>query len=187
MDRGRRIKTDIFGAVIHAYLMNFASHIDPDELNLLPLRSFQGTIHVVSNASEAEEAVRRLSQAEILGFDTETKPTFKKGKLNPVSLLQLATRTDAYLFRMNKLGRYPALEPLLTLDPPLKIGAAIHEDIRALKALYPKQTDGFIDLQDMVGQYGIENIGVKKMAAIVLGFRISKSQQLSNWEADTNR
>ncbi|MDD4645983.1 MAG: 3'-5' exonuclease domain-containing protein 2 [Bacteroidales bacterium] len=165
--------------------MNFASHIDPDELNLLPLRSFQGTIHVVSNTSEAEDAVRRLSQAEILGFDTETKPTFKKGKLNPVSLLQLATRNDAYLFRMNKLGRYPALEPLLTLDRPLKIGAAIHEDIRALKALYPKQTDGFIDLQDMVGQYGIENIGVKKMAAIVLGFRISKSQQLSNWEADT--
>jgi len=86
---------------------------------------------------------------------------------------------------MNKLGRYAGLEPILTQCRPLKIGAAIHEDIRALKAMYPKPTDGFIDLQDLVKKYGIENTGVKKMAAIVLGFRISKSQQLSNWEADT--
>lgn len=165
--------------------MNFASHIEPDELNLLPLRSFEGDIHVITNDDEAAEAVRRLSLAKIVGFDTETRPTFKKGKLNPVSLLQLATRHEAFLFRMNKLGHFQGLEHLLTQPAPLKIGAAIHEDIRALKALFPKQTSGFIDLQDIVKNYGIENIGVKKMAAIVLGFRISKSQQLSNWEADT--
>jgi ribonuclease D len=86
---------------------------------------------------------------------------------------------------MHKLGYYPALGQLLTQVRPLKIGAAIHEDIRALKTVYPHQTNGFIDLQDIVKNYGIENIGVKKMAAIVLGFRISKSQQLSNWEAET--
>ncbi len=165
--------------------MNFASHIEPDELNALPLRSFQGTIHVITNEEEAVEAIRRLSRADIVGFDTETKPTFKKGKLNPVSLLQLATRDEAFLFRMHKLGHFPALGKILTHASPLKIGAAIHEDIRALKAVYPHQTSGFIDLQDIVKNYGIENIGVKKMAAIVLGFRISKSQQLSNWEADT--
>jgi len=178
-------KTDIFEPFNQDHLMNFASHIEPDELNSLPLRSFQGTIHVITNPTEAAEAIRRLSRAEIVGFDTETKPTFKKGKLNPVSLLQLATRNEAFLFRMNKLGHYPDLGDLLTQSNPLKIGAAIHEDIRALKAVYPQQTDGFIDLQDIVKNYGIENIGVKKMAAIVLGIRISKSQQLSNWEADT--
>ncbi|MFA6126840.1 MAG: 3'-5' exonuclease [Bacteroidales bacterium] len=165
--------------------MNFASHIEHDELNLLPLKSFQGTIHVINTADEAAEAIRRLSQADTVGFDTETKPTFKKGKLNPVSLLQLATRSEAFLFRMHKLGFYEGLGQLLTTDRPLKIGAAIHEDIRAIKSVYPNNTKGFIDLQDVVKNYGIENIGVKKMAAIVLGFRISKSQQLSNWEADT--
>jgi len=165
--------------------MIFASHIESDELNSLPLRSFEGTIHVITNAREAAEAVTRLSFAEIVGFDTETKPTFKKGKLNPVSLLQLATRHEAFLFRMHQLGYYAELSQLLTRAIPLKIGAAIHEDIRALKAIFPQPTSGFIDLQDIVGNYGIENIGVKKMAAIVLGFRISKSQQLSNWEAET--
>lgn len=165
--------------------MNFASHIERDELNLLPLRSFEGAIHVVSSPQEADEAIRRLSFSEIVGFDTETKPTFKKGKLNTVSLLQLATRNEAFLFRMNQLGYYRGLGELLTKAVPLKIGAAIHEDIRALKAIFPQEAGGFIDLQDFVGNYGIENIGVKKMAAIVLGFRISKSQQLSNWEADT--
>jgi ribonuclease D len=165
--------------------MNFASHIEPDELNTLPLQSFTGAIHVINNATEAARAVRKLSRAGMVGFDTETKPTFKKGKLNTVSLLQLATREEAFLFRMNKLGYYPGLGLLLTQPNPLKIGAAIHEDIRALKAVYPQPASGFIDLQDIVGNYGIENIGVKKMAAIVLGIRISKSQQLSNWEADT--
>ncbi len=165
--------------------MNFASHIEPDELNLLPLRSFEGTIHVISNKEEADEAVERLSYAEIVGFDTETRPTFKKGKLNDVALLQLATRYDAYLFRVSKLGYHAGLEKLLTGSRPMKIGAAIHEDIRALKAIYPHPANGFIDLQDIVKNYGIENIGVKKMTAIVLGFRISKSQQLSNWDAET--
>ena len=164
--------------------MNFASHIEPDELNTLPLRSFDGEIHLITDASEATEAVRRLSGAAIVGFDTETKPTFKKGNLNPVSLLQLATREEAFLFRMSRLGYHAGLAALLSRGRPLKIGAAIHEDIRALKALYPNAANGFIDLQDIVKNYGIENIGVKKMAAIVLGFRISKSQQLSNWEAD---
>lgn len=178
-------KTDIFGPITHDHPMNFASHIEPDDLNSLPLRSFEGRIHLITNDMEAAEAVRKLSRSEIVGFDTETKPTFKKGKLNPVSLLQLATRQEAFLFRMSRLGYCAGLGLLLTQARPLKIGAAIHEDIRALKTVYPKPANGFIDLQDIVKDYGIENIGVKKMAAIVLGFRISKSQQLSNWDADT--
>jgi ribonuclease D len=180
----KKNKTDIFGPVNLIVLMNFASHIDHDEVNLLPLRSFEGAIHVINNSDEADQAIRRLSYSEIVGFDTETRPTFKKGKLNTVSLLQLATRDDAYLFRVNNLGYHAGLEHFLARETTMKVGAAIHEDIRALKAVYPKQAMGFIDLQDIVKNYGIENIGVKKMAAIVLGFRISKSQQLSNWDAD---
>jgi ribonuclease D len=181
----KKNKTDIFESVNHDLLMNFASHIEPDELNLLPLKCFEGAIHVINTSSEADEALRRLSNSKIVGFDTETRPTFKKGKLNTVALLQIATRYDAYLFRVTKLGYHEGLEKFLSQPDTLKIGAAIHEDIRALKAVYPKTANGFIDLQDIVKNYGIENIGVKKMAAIVLGFRISKSQQLSNWDADT--
>ncbi len=165
--------------------MNFASHIEHDELNLLPLRSFEGAIHVINNKAEADEAIKRLSKAAMVGFDTETRPTFKKGKLNTVALLQLATREDAYLFRVGNLGHHKGLEKLLSRKTPVKIGAAIHEDIRALKAIYNIEANGFLDLQDIVKNYGIENIGVKKMTAIVLGFRISKSQQLSNWDAET--
>jgi ribonuclease D len=181
----KKNKTDIFESVNHDLLMNFASHIEPDELNSLPLKCFEGAIHVINTSSEADEALQRLSNSEVVGFDTETRPTFKKGKLNTVALLQIATRYDAYLFRVNKLGYHEGLETFLSQSDTLKIGAAIHEDIRALKAVYPKTANGFIDLQDIVKNYGIENIGVKKMAAIVLGFRISKSQQLSNWDADT--
>jgi ribonuclease D len=165
--------------------MNFASHIEHDEVNALPLKSFGGSIHVISTPGQADEAIRRLSSSTMVGFDTETKPTFKKGKLNPVSLLQLASREEAFLFRVSMLGQHAGLSGLLSNPRVLKIGAAIHEDIRALRNIYPGIADGFIDLQDIVKNYGIENIGVKKMAAIVLGFRISKSQQLSNWDAET--
>jgi ribonuclease D len=165
--------------------MNFASHIEHEEVNALPLRSFEGVIHVVSTPREADEAIGRLSRCTMVGFDTETKPTFKKGKLNPVSLLQLASRHEAFLFRLGLLGYHAGLGKFLADPGILKIGAAIHEDIRALKNIYQGSAEGFIDLQDFVHNYGIENIGVKKMAAIVLGFRISKSQQLSNWDADT--
>ena len=164
--------------------MNFASHIEHEEVNALPLRSFEGSIQVVSTPREADEAVSRLSRSSMLGFDTETKPTFKKGKLNPVSLLQLSSRHEAFLFRLHLLGYHQGLGQLLSDVNILKVGAAIHEDIRALKNVFPETAGGFIDLQDFVKNYGIENIGVKKMAAIVLGFRISKSQQLSNWDAE---
>jgi ribonuclease D len=164
--------------------MTFASHIEPDELNALPLRCFQGTIHVIDHAEAINEAIRRLRYEKVLGFDTETKPAFKKGLINSVSLLQLSTRNEAFLFRLNKTGTHPGLGKLLSDEKILKVGAAIHEDTRNLRTIFAHEIKGLIDLQEMVKNYGIENFGVKKLAAIVLGIRISKSQQLSNWEAD---
>ena len=164
--------------------MTFASHIEPDELNALPLSCFEGTIHVIDHAEAIDEAVHRLRYQKVLGFDTETKPAFKKGKINPVSLLQLATRDEVFLFRLNKTGNHPGLGKLLSNEKILKVGAAIHEDTRTLRTIFPREAKGFVDLQEMVKNYGIENFGIKKLAAIVLGIRISKSQQLSNWEAD---
>jgi ribonuclease D len=163
--------------------MTFASHIEPDEINALPHKAFEGRIHLVNTHEEADAAIRILMQEEILGFDTETKPSFKKGKINPVSLLQLSTRSDAFLFRVNRLGNHQGLCSLLGNGSVMKVGAAIRDDIRLLKKIFPCELNGFIDLQEVVKEYGIENFGVKKLAGIVLGIRISKSQQLSNWEA----
>jgi ribonuclease D len=163
--------------------MTFASHIEPDEINALPSKAFEGRIHLINSPEEADVAVSRLLKEEILGFDTETRPSFKKGKINQVSLLQLATREDAYLFRINKIGTHQGLCSLFGNESVMKVGAAIRDDIRLLKKVFPCELTGFVDLQEVVKDYGIENFGVKKLAGIVLGIRISKSQQLSNWEA----
>jgi len=118
----------------------------------------------------------------MLGFDTETKPSFTKGLSHRVSLLQLATNTDAYLFRLHKTGLPPCLLRVLSSIRPVKIGIAIRDDIRHLKALHSFRPEGFVELQEYVRQFGIENSGLSKLTGIILNFRISKSQQLTNWE-----
>ena len=165
--------------------MTFARNIEPDELNALPLRSFNGRIHVVENVDGIDQALTVLGRQQFLGFDTETRPSFKKGKINPVSLLQLATSDEVFLFRLNRTGGHEGLGRLLSNPRIRKIGAAIHEDTRGLRHYFPSELKGLIDLQELAKDYGIENISIKKLAGIVLGFRISKSQQLSNWEADS--
>ncbi len=163
----------------------FASHINPEELQVLPLHSFDGPVHLVETAGQAVSAVEQLSEVKVLGFDTETKPSFKKGKNNPVALLQFATQDEAWLFRLQRIGRVPALGRLCADPSVVKVGAAIRDDIRPLKTLLRIEPAGFIDLQDFVKKFGIENFSLKKLSAIVLGFRISKSQQLSNWDAES--
>lgn len=163
----------------------FASHIEPDDLKLLPLRCFEGPVHVVENRRDARVAVRVINNYRELGFDTETKPSFKKGRNNPVSLMQLAAGDQVWLFRLNRLGNIPELGVLCANSEILKIGAAIRDDIKPLKNLFQVEPAGFIDLQHFVHQFGIQNFSLKKLSAIVLGFRISKSQQLSNWDADS--
>ena len=162
----------------------FISEISKEELHKLSLTQFDGKIHVIERYGVADIIADRLRSCPMLGFDTETRPTFKKGKLNRVALLQLATATEAYLFRLCKIDIPQNLLALLTDPKVLKIGAAIKNDIDLLKQLtkIKPPTAGFIDLQDMVQEYDIKDIGLAKMSGIVLGVRISKSQQISNWE-----
>ncbi|MDR0693813.1 MAG: 3'-5' exonuclease domain-containing protein 2 [Prevotellaceae bacterium] len=150
----------------------------------LPLAYFEGKITVVDNDKQVQKAIHYLNTQKTIGFDTETKPLFIPGKRNgnPVALLQLSTDKRAYLFRLNKLGMPAALRELMSNKHILKIGAAIHEDLRQLQALSPFKAAGFVDIQRIVQHYGIEDKGVKKLAAIVLQIHISKNQQLSNWE-----
>ncbi len=162
----------------------YQENITAEELLERELSWFKGEIVLVEDLKTFREVFPRLLGADLLGFDTETKPTFKKGRKNPVSLIQLSTGTLACLFRINKLGIPDELADLLSDPQVIKAGVAVHDDIRLLRGVKKFNPMGFVDLQSFVKDYGIESSGLKKLAAIVLGFRISKRQQVTDWEAD---
>ncbi len=163
----------------------FKSSISREEIAELETKKFAGELYYVDSASKFEKALLSLKDQPILGFDTETKPTFKKGILNDVSLLQLSTGNCAYLFRLNKIGLPESLTDILADPKVQKVGVAIHDDLSSLQKLTPFNPDGFIELQQFVKDYGIKDNGLKKLTANILGFKISKRQQTSNWEAET--
>lgn len=162
----------------------FQASIDKEELKNLPLRFFEGEIHLIDSMAGVKKFLPVLAQEEVLGFDTETRPAFKKGRRNRLSLLQFSTQFHAFLFRTGSIGLPGPLLRLLENDGIKKIGAAVHDDLIELREIRDFRPAGFLDLQKYVGAFGIENKAVAKLAGIVLGFRISKSQQLSNWDAD---
>lgn len=161
---------------------SYEQSISGDEIRALPLSSFNGEIIVVDRPESVPRAVEMLKGADLLGFDTETKPAFKKGVFNKVALLQLATENTAFIFRLNKIGLPASLAALMTNRKILKVGAAIRDDIKSLRKLHNFMPGGFVELQDMVKDYNISDSGLRKMAGIVLGIQISKAQQVSNWE-----
>ena len=165
----------------------FIESISSEDLGKLEYASFPGKIHVIDSVgAEFNRAIAYLRSQKVIGFDTETRPCF--GPNQPrygVSLLQLSGPEKAYLFRVKNMGMHRRLCNILADKRIVKVGAAIHDDIRGLQKLHDFQADGFIDLQKIVAEYGIRDKSVKKMTAIILGFRISKTQQLSNWEAET--
>jgi ribonuclease D len=153
-------------------------------MNMLPLRTFAGEVVLVDREEKVAGAIEELMQEKIVGFDTETKPAFHRGLTNTVALLQLSTAGKAWLFRINRIGLPLSLRKLLASDAISKIGVAIHDDIKALQRVSPFPPAGFIELQQMVREFGIEELSLRKLAGIVLGMRISKAQRLTNWEAD---
>lgn len=164
---------------------NFASSITPQEIELLPKAEFTGKITVIHQIGPSYyAAIKHLRKEKILGFDTETKPQFEHtGVHNMVALLQLSTADHAYLFRLTEIGIPSGLMEILSDPAIIKVGAACHDDFHGLREYGPFHEANVIDLQKMVKDYGINDLSVKKMAAIILGVRISKAQQLSNWEA----
>lgn len=164
--------------------MIYKELISKEELDNLPLVSFEGEIIVFNQKKGVKEAVEYLSQFSHLGFDTETRPSFKKGQVNKVALLQLSTRDKAFLFRLNRFALPKSLLNLLANPNIIKAGAAIRDDIKALQNNKGFKPGGFVELQDVAKDLGINNFSLKKLAGIVLSIKISKAQQLSNWEAD---
>ncbi len=162
----------------------FRENITKEDLADLPLSVFEGEIIMVEDLEGVLEAVNYLQEFTILGFDTETKPAFKRGQINPVALLQLSSNEKAYLFRLRKTGLPAELKSLLANPDIQKVGVAIRDDIKTLQRLGHFMPHGFVELQEEVKGFGIQNFSLKKIAGIVLGIRISKSQRLTNWEAD---
>ncbi|MFV0377324.1 MAG: 3'-5' exonuclease [Mangrovibacterium sp.] len=162
----------------------FQESITKEELDTLPSKAFEGPITVVSRYEQLVDAVDYLLQHRLLGFDTETKPSFKRGQIHHVALLQLSTADRAFLFQLHKTGLPTELKTLLSHPDIKKVGVAIRDDVKALQRLSNFKPGGFVELQDEVKGYGIQDFSLKKIAGIVLGVRISKSQRLTNWESE---
>ena len=156
-----------------------------EEIAALPLTAFEGPIELINDVDSAIVAAQELSKEQVLGFDTETRPSFKKGENYDVSLLQLSGKDKTYLFRLNKFQMPQALVDLLATTEIIKAGVAIRDDIKGLQKLVKFQPGGFVEIADYVKEFGIEQFGLRSIAAITLGIRISNGAKLTNWENRT--
>ena len=164
---------------------NFIDKISNEQTALLPAVEFRGEIRIVEHERDIAAACKTLAEQPVIGFDTETRPSFRPGVTFRVSLLQLSTPTVCYLFRLNKI---PLAKPILQLLEDrriLKIGADVAGDLRSLRQIRHFRDGGFVNLQGIAPEWGIGEKSLRKLSAIVLGRRVSKAQRLSNWEAAT--
>ena len=157
---------------------------DKRAISALPLVAFKGKIVVVISENEASRAVDYLLSCDILGVDTETHPTFKKGQMHKVALLQVATETQCFLFRLNYLGISPSVLRLLTNKTVPMVGLSWHDDLLSLHRRAPFLPGRFIDIQNIIGKIGIEDLSLQKLYANLFHQKISKRQRLTNWESD---
>lgn len=163
--------------------MTFVATISNDDIAAMPTARFDGRIVVVDEESQVEAACRDLAQWPVIGFDTETRPSFKAGVTNRVALLQLSTPRTCYLFRLCRIRLDNRILKILTSKRITKVGADVAGDMRSLHVLRDFREQGFVDLQTEAVDCGIEDKSLRKLAAITLGKRVSKAQRLSNWEA----
>ena len=154
---------------------NFIDKISNEQTALLPAVEFRGEIRIVEHERDIAAACKTLAEQPVIGFDTETRPSFRPGVTFRVSLLQLSTPTVCYLFRLNKI---PLAKPILQLLEDRRI-------LRSLRQIRHFRDGGFVDLQGIAPEWGIGEKSLRKLSAIVLGRRVSKAQRLSNWEAAT--
>lgn len=159
--------------------------IPKEKVSELPIVEFTGNIYVIDSMSKMNMAINALRKELVVGFDSETKPAFARGKLNKVALLQVSTFSECYLFRINKIGIPDKLKSFLEDKNIKKIGLSLNNDIIGLKRITDINPEGFIDLQKRVNEYAIVDMSLQRIYAIIFGKKISKSQRLTNWEAPT--
>ncbi len=163
--------------------MEYINKISEEEIKQLPKVAFDGEIVIINNYEHQRAAAEYLRAFKVIGFDTESRASFKRGCKNSISLIQLSAGNKAFLIRVNMVKLSSEIVALLESSEHLKIGVALNDDIRELQKVSDFTPAGFIDLQYIMKCYGIEELGLKKICAIVLGGQMSKAQRLSNWEA----
>jgi ribonuclease D len=146
---------------------------------------FQGTVHLINSDSDLLEVTELLQNSKILGFDTETKPSFTKGETYSVALLQLANEDHAFLFRLHFIQDFSLLKNIFENKQIVKVGLAIRDDIKALQKLFSFGPSNFIELQEIAKTKGLKNFGLKGMSEEVLNLTLSKRAKLTNWESKT--
>lgn len=162
----------------------FDRRMTKEEINNCPIKKWNGPVHVIRSSERMTNAVEQLSRETILGFDTETRPAFKKGQKYHPTLLQLAGENSVFLFQLKHLGLQEPLIKILADPTVIKAGVSLAHDLRELKQLTPFTQAGFVGLGKMSKEKGIKNHGLRGLAAVVLGLRISKSAQTTNWAKD---
>ena len=158
--------------------------VSKEDVSKYPLIDFNGTIHLIENLKDVSGCFKKISKASIIGFDTETKPSFKRGVYYDVSLVQLSVDDDVYLFRINKIGLIQELTDVFSNPDIVKIGIDIKNDLLGLQKLKKFNPLNFIDLNQLAKKNNFESIGAVKLTIMLLGCRISKKQRLSDWNVD---
>lgn len=163
-------------------LMKYKKEISKEELALLPQGKYQGEIVLINDRKNADKALEELMDCPIIGMDTEARPAFRKGQSFPVSLVQLASDKKVYLFRTLETGKLPLLDKIIESKNFVKVGIAVHDDLKDISSRLARTSQNVVDLNRLAQDIGFKSIGARKLSALVLNIRISKAQQVSNWE-----
>jgi len=156
-----------------------------EQINALPIRKYQGAIHLIQRPEQVEQAVRQLKKEKVLGFDTETRPAFRSGQSYPPAVLQLAGEQAVYVFQLRNCHLAEALCGLLASPKIVKAGVGLDRDVQELNELAAFKPAGFVDVGELAKQAGCMNHGLRGLAALLLGFKVSKGSQTSNWAQET--
>ncbi|WP_102408131.1 3'-5' exonuclease [Parabacteroides bouchesdurhonensis] len=165
-------------------IQQYTHTIKKEDIAALPIEEFKGRIYVIDTAAEANKAVEYLLKYPKVGFDTETRPSFKKGQHYKISLMQISTEDTCFLFRLNRIDIPEPLEYFLRTEDTMKIGLSLRDDFAAMRKRTSVEPTNFLDLQKFVGKFGIEDASLQKIYAILFSKKISKGQRLTNWDAD---
>ena len=157
--------------------------ISPEQINQLPIRRYEGPVHLVAAPHELAQAMADIRQESVLGFDTETRPAFRVNESYPPALAHVATAHAVYLFRLQRLDCSAALRELLSSERIVKDGVGLRDDLRQLRKLFAFTEKAVVDLGGMAKAQGLQKTGVRTLAAMLLGFRIPKGSKTSNWAA----
>ena len=156
--------------------------ISKKEIMDLPIKKYTGSIHVIDSDAKMRAAVLALGRENVLGFDTETRPSFKVGESYPPSLIQFASRDGVYIFQLSHIRAYEGLADILGDEKRVKAGIAVADDIKKLRSLFAFNPEGFIELAGLAVSAGIKHAGIRGLAALLFGYRISKSTKCSRWD-----